>query len=459
MSHTTETTPLPDAARTDASETELRAVLGAKVVRDGEIYDRAVAVWSASVTQRPAFVVACESALDVQNAVRLSTRLNIPLSVRGGGHDWAGRSIRQGGVMLDLTRLDDVTVEGQTASVGGGATSSAVLAAAHAVGMTAVTGTVGSVGFAGLALGGGYGRLVGQYGLAADTIVGATVVLADGRIVDTDSEHEPDLLWALTGGGGNFGVVTELRVRLHPITDMTTGFLAFPVEEGGSVLRGWRVLAESAPDELAAMFGAMCGPDGTPFLFMAPSWSGTGDDGQRALQKVRALGHPFVDTEDRTSIADVVGSMDGLFPTGRHYELRTRNLTELTDGAIDALLKGAASLTSPFSALNIHHFHGAATRVDPAATAFGLRREHLLVEIIAAWDDDTTAATHRDWLDRTTASFDAYALPGGYPNTLGPDERARADRAYGDNGPRLLAAKHHYDPDGVFQATSLPRGR
>ena len=220
---------------------ELRAAISGCVALPGdELYDEGSRVWSPAVRRRPAIIAFCKGPEDVQAAVRAARRHGLPLSVRGGGHDWAGRALRDDGLVIDLTGMRDVAVDPRAlvATVAGGARVKDVAAAAGAHGLVAALGLCGTVGMAGLNLGGGYGPLSSAYGLAADNLLGAEIVLADGRRVTTGPDAEPDLFWALRGGGGNFGVVTSLRVRLHPAGDMLAGSFIYNFNEAGAVLRG-----------------------------------------------------------------------------------------------------------------------------------------------------------------------------------------------------------------------------
>src|SRR5262245_10455859 len=281
----------------------LTAQLGAaKVLSSGPAYDEARRVWNATVACRPALIVRCESTGDVQSPVRAATTCGLSLSVRGGGHDWAGRAL-QGELVVDLTRMRHVSVEGRMATVGGGATSMEVAEASHPHGLAAVTGTMGCVGMAGLTLGGGYGPLTVRFGMASDNLLGAEVVLADGRVVRTDETHEPDLFWALRGGGGNFGVVTGLRVQLHPVADVSAGVVAFPWGQARSVFKAYDDMAATIPDELTLTPGFLPGPDGKPTVLMLHAWCGDRGEDERVLDEVKGLGAPSLVQVGRTSPA------------------------------------------------------------------------------------------------------------------------------------------------------------
>jgi FAD/FMN-containing dehydrogenase len=328
-----------------------------------------------------------------------------------------------------------------------------VLDAARPHGYAAAVGTVSSVGFAGLTLGGGYGTLIGVIGLGVDNLLSAEVVLADGRVVTADPHHEPDLFWALRGGGGNFGVVTELRTRLHPLATVTTGTVAFGWHQARSVLRGWRDLVASADDALDVMFGAMSTPAGL-VLYTVPTWAGDPGDAAGQVARVRALGDPVLDDVDRRALADAVHALDEVFPRG-NYRCGSRILPGLTDGAIDAFLRSAEAMPAT-CVLNVHHAHGAAARVPVTETAYAYRDDHLVVEIIGAWADGDGAA-ESGWVRDTERRLDGHALAGGWANFMARGDQ-RAQDAYGINTGRLLTVKSHYDPDAVFTAIPLPTG-
>jgi hypothetical protein len=348
------------------------------------------------------------------------------------------------------------------ATVGGGATANDLIAAAAASGQSAATGTVGAVGMAGLTLGGGYGPLNGVAGLAADNLLGAEVVLADGTVVTATEASEPDLLWALRGGGGNFGVVTSMTVRLHQVPVVCTGQVIFPFGQARDVLAGFGELIAGAPDELTVQAGFLSAPDGTPVLFFLPTWSGAPDDSAPWVKRLESLGTPVMSAVGPAEYGEPLRRGDQMFARdGRHYAIRTRNLAALTPQTVDALVAAAAARTSPLSAINMHHFHGTAARVPLPATPFGVRQPHLMAEIIASWrpvagQDSDTAAAHRRWADTTAEQLSPHALPGGYPNLLTADEPDRVAHAYGPNTPRLIAVKQAYDPGNVFTATPLP---
>jgi hypothetical protein len=433
---------------------------GRVVLRGDDDYARTRKIWNSAVENQPALFAVCETSGDVQASVRVARRNGLPFSVRGGGHDWAGRALCADGLVIDLSRMRQVVVDpdSRVATVAGGASNKDVAVAAGSHGLLAALGNCGAVGIAGLALGGGYGPFNGLYGLAADNLLGAEVVLADGRLVRIGPDEEPELFWAIRGGGGNFGVVTSLRVQLHETHHMLAGPIVYPWSEAEPVLRRYAAFAATMPDELGISVGMPSGPDGQPMLLLLPLWNGDKRRGERIISDLQALGTPQLAHVGPMNYGDMLARFDAAVDAadGCHWETRTRSLSALTPGAIDATVTAVARRTSPHSMVNWHHLHGAATRIPAEAMAFGLRQEHFMVEIVAGWEPDgSNGAAHRQWAQDLWESLAPFALPGGYGNFLTPRDREQIRDAYGSNGARLRALKRRFDPDGVF-ASAIP---
>jgi len=306
MTTPTQLSPPAAAAR------RLRSSLRGTVVAAADApYDTARQIWNGAVGHRPALIVRCADDQDVAAAIRAAREHGLPLSVRGGGHDWAGRALRDGGVVLDLSAMRAVTVDPatRTAVAQGGATAGDVVAAAAGYGLAPVTGTVKSVGMAGLTLAGGYGPLCGRHGLALDNLLGADVILADRRHVTASDTGDADLYWALRGGGATFGVVTAARYRLHPLPSVLAGLILFPLDQAGGVLRGYAEIAAAAPDELTIMTGFL-NAGGQMLLFLFPAWSGDPARGQDAIAALQRLGTPVMSQVAPMPYAGVLGMFD-----------------------------------------------------------------------------------------------------------------------------------------------------
>lgn len=330
-----------------------------------------------------------------------------------------------------------------------------MVAAAAPRALNVATGTAGAVGMAGLTMGGGYGPLLGTYGLAADNLLGARVVLADGRVVSTD--EDPELLWALRGGGGNFGVVTSMQIRLHPDRGLLGGVVVFEGDQS-EVLGRYADLLAGGPEELPTLMEMTEMPGLGPCLLGVPVWSGAPDEAQAAMDAVIGLGRAVSAPVGPTTQQQLLAQFDQQIPTGMHWTLRTRTIATLTDELIDLLLAAPRDRPGPGCGIGIRQFHGAATRRGPEDSAFGRREEHLVVEISAgrAPDDDHHHA-HRSWAETLHAGLAPHALPGGYPNFLTADRTDQVAHAYGPGRSRLMAAKAAYDPTGVFTATPCHR--
>jgi FAD/FMN-containing dehydrogenase len=284
-------------------------------------------------------------------------------------------------------------------------------------------------------------------------------VLADGRLVHCDDRENPDLFWALRGGGGNFGVITSMRVRLHPIRQALAGMMLFPWSEAESVLRGYAELIADAPDELSVLSGMLSAPDGSPVVLLAPMWIGEASRGEELIARLRQIGTPVMDRVGTITYLDWLGLFESAAPLGRHYAAQNRSLAALTPKVISTLVAGGQQKSSPFSVIILHDFRGVPTRVPLTATAFGLRKEHFMVEIIAAWEPtaEDDGQNHREWARTVSENLAPHALPGGYPNMLGPDDYEQTAHAYGANTGRLQQLKRLFDPDSVFtSAISLP---
>ncbi|MCG7310534.1 FAD-binding oxidoreductase [Brachybacterium sp. ACRRE] len=419
-----------------------------------DMYARSLDLWNGGVTTRPAVIARPTSTDEVSSLVRLAREHDAPLAVRGGGHDWLGRSLAADGLTIELADLRDVRIEGTEAVVGGGALARDLVAESSPRGLLAATGTAGSVGLAGLSLAGGYGPLLGTAGLACDNIMGAEVVLADGTV--TSTQEDPELLWALRGGGGNFGVVTSMRIALHRDPGIVGGTVLFPGSQAATVLDGCAELIARGTRGLTLLAELTHVPDVGPSVLVVAVWSGEPDGAGPALDAVRGLGTPLVEDVKPTTQQDLLAGFDQQVPHGMHWCMRARTVRALTPEVIQTLLAAAEDRPGPGAGIGMRQFHGAATDVPADATAFGRREEHVALEISAGWTDGEDPHPYVEWAEEVRRTLEPLALPGGYPNFLAPQFTDQVAASYGGHADRLRTAKARFDPDGVFTATPLP---
>lgn len=423
-------------------------------------YDAARAVWALS-TSVPKVIAQTRTNRDVQQIIRLARAYDLPVSVKGGGHDWAGRALCDG-VVIDLSLMRGAAIVdgGRECRVGGGARGIDLFPLTDPLGVAPVTGSVGLVGLAGLTLGGGYGSLTGRFGLACDNLVSADVVMADGNIVTAKAGAEEELLWALRGGGGNFGVVTSLNLRLHELASVRSGMILYELEDAETVFNGVAEICESAPDELIVQTGMLPGPGGSCVVAVLPTWSGPSTEGALRIAPLLELGTPLmVDVHER-SYGDSRTVFDSLIVNGRRTFAETRWLRRVDSESTRILVEQMRNRPSALCSVLTHEFRGAAARIHSEATAFGFRERHVLIEILAQVDLEAPGdgAAERRWVDETCNLLDSQALPGGYANMLPiVDPKRRANQAYGANSERIAAAKIRFDPSNFFSsAIGLP---
>jgi len=453
---------------TDPIERTLRRLceqLSGRLSKPGDDrYAAATAIWAKPVGPMPRAVAHCRTPEDVQSAIRAARDCQVPLSVRGGGHDWAGRALCDG-LVVDLSGMKEVVIgsDNRTAQISGGARAADVLAVTDPFDLAAVTGSVGAVGMAGFTLGGDYGALIGRFGLALDNLLAAEVVLADGRVVVAKHDNEEELFWALRGGGGNFGVVTAMRHRLHNLPSVRSGMLIYPSSEAQAILESCADITASTPEGLTVQLGFVADPDGAPVVFVAPTWCGLPEEGEARVAPFLKLGTLLASTVEVTSYSASLTAFDAYIVNGQRTFMETCWLPALDSRSTGVFIQAMETAVSPGCAVFTHEFKGAASRVPEAATAFGLRRDHVLVEILATFADRSDRLEeqrHQQWARTTLRDFDKMVLPGGYPNLLAGGDADRAAKSYGGNVERLVKAKRHYDPDNVFcSAIPLPVGQ
>jgi FAD/FMN-containing dehydrogenase len=427
--------------------------IAADVIRPGDpLYDNARAVFNAMIDRRPLAIVRCRDARDVAAGIRYTREHYLALSVRGGGHSVAGNAVCDGGIMLDLSGMKNVSVDPhrRIAHAGPGLLLGDLDGATQPHGLATPLGVMSGTGIAGLTLGGGLGWLNGRYGLTCDNLIGAEVVTADGEVLRVGEDEHPDLLWGLRGGGGNLAVATSFTYRLHPAASVLAGALAYPWTAARDVLRHHHDVMAAAPDELTSLVSLGIDPTGTPTVTVVVCWSGEPAEGQQALRPLRSFGPPLDDSIQMLPYLDWQRVPDAGFPPGRQHYWKSGYLRRLTDAALDALLAIPPTIPTPQTAVGLQGLRGAAARVPVDATAFPHRATQYDLLILTQWSDPARSDDHVGW---TRSAFDAlqpHLEDAVYVNNLGTEGPERVRAAYGSNHARLATLKRAYDPTNVF---------
>jgi FAD/FMN-containing dehydrogenase len=401
-------------------------------------------------------------------AVDLARRHNLLLAVRGGGHNVAGHAVCDGGLVIDLSEMRSVRVDpqGRVARVGGGATLRDLDHETQAFGLAAPVGVVSETGVAGLTLGGGYGWLTRKHGLSIDNLLSVDIVTADGRLCKASPTENPDLFWAIRGGGGNFGVVTSFEFRLHPVGPRVMVAIPFyPATEAGEALRSFREYMATAPEEvfvLAEFWSLPEGPGfpgeraGEPVILFVGVYAGPVEEGQRVLQPLREFDTPIADLSGPQSWVDLQRFYDEDYPDGMLYYWKSIYLDELSDGAIEALTAHSVERPSELSNVDVWYLGGAFSRVGPEETAFGPRDAQIMVGVEANWTERERSEANVAWAREAIASLRPFSSGGSYVNFGGFEEESDqvVQEVYRRNLERLTRIKARYDPDNLFRVNS-----
>ncbi|MEJ8809772.1 FAD-binding oxidoreductase [Variovorax ureilyticus] len=434
------------------------------VLRMGDAaYDEARKIWNATVDRRPALIARCTSAADVQAGVQFAAKHRMLLSVRGGGHHIAGNAVAEGGLMLDMSGMKTVDVDAakRTARVGAGALLSDFDKAAQAHGLATPLGINSTTGVAGLTLGGGFGWLTRRYGLTVDNLMSIDVVTADGARRTASATSEPDLFWAMRGGGGNFGVATSFEFKLHPVgPEVYSGLVVYPFAQAQKVLRAWRDFNRTSPDALSVWTVMRKAPPlpflpesahGTEVVIFPLVYCGEMKDGEGAAAPVTKFGDPIAVALGPNPYAGFQTAFDPLLAPGSRNYWKSNNFSDLSDEALDMLIANIGRLPGPACEIFMAQLGGAMARVKQSETAFPGRDAHYIMNVHGRWDDPADDDKVRDWARRVFQEAAPHATASGYVNFLTEDEAARVEGSYGANYARLQTAKRKYDPDNLFR--------
>jgi len=426
-------------------------------------YDEARKIWNATVDRRPAVIARCAGPADVRRAVDYARENQLVISVRGGGHNIAGTAVCDDGMMIDLSPMKSVRIDPVRARafVEPGATLSDLDHEAQAFGLAVPLGINSTTGVAGLTLGGGFGWLTRRFGMTVDNLVSADVVTADGQLLHASESENPDLFWALRGGGGNFGVVTMFEFQLHPVgPEVYGGLVVVPLEQGREALARYRDALRSMPPELTVWAVLRQAPPlpflpasvhGKPIVAFASCYTGGVDKGPDALQVVRGLGEPYGEHLGPMPYAAWQKAFDPLLTPGARNYWKSHNIGELEDGLIDAVVSAVQNVPSPQCEIFFRHIAGAAMQVPVSATAYPHRSAQFAMNVHGRWDDPKDDERCIAWARDIFKATEPWSQGGVYVNFLTQDETARVGAAYGENFDRLVQVKTRYDPHNLFR--------
>jgi hypothetical protein len=433
-------------------------------------YENARAVWNGMVARTPGLIARCADISDVQNAVRAGCDSGILTAVRCGGHSLAGFSTCDGGMVIDLSRMRQVTVDpgARRARFAGGCLLGSIDTATQKAGLVFPSGVVSHTGAGGLILGGGTGWLTRRFGLSCDNVEGFTLVTADGSVVRAHARENVDLFWALRGGGGNFGVVTEFEVKLHPLTAVVLAEGLSPEADIRRLLECWRELMANAPFDLKWNVDLRLAPHtdtvpmglrGRPVASSSLVWTGEPEAGRPYLEQALSMCSPDSVSNRLMSFLDLQTMADGAFPHGRRYYTKSGYFPDLDDNTIDRLLDAVVTIPSSETQIELAYLGGAAGRFAASETAFGDRSAPFIMNLLANWSEASADAGNISWVRGLFDKLRPAMKPGVYVNFMSGDEQDRVPEAYRERWDRMVAVKSHYDPNNFFRLNqNVPPG-
>lgn len=446
----------------DTTETLKDNLKGRMVLPDDPGYNEVREIWNAMIDRRPAVIVQCAQTDDVRHAITFARENGLEISIRGAGHNIAGNALCDDGVMIDLSTMANVRVDSgkRRAYVQPGATLADLDKATQAHGLATPVGINSTTGIAGLTLGGGFGWLTRKYGMTVDNLVSAEVITADGRKVRASEDENADLFWAIRGGGGNFGVVTEFEFALHPVgPEILAGLIIFPFDQAKQVLTQYRKFVESAPEELTVWVILRKAPPlpflpeevhGKPVVVLAIFYAGDIAEGERLIEPLRSFGEAHGKHIGAQPYTEWQQAFDPLLTPGARNYWKSHNFREISDGALDSMIEFAGRLPSPQCEIFVGLIGGAPNRVPADAMAYSSRDARFVLNVHARWDETAQDETCIGWARAFFKASAPYASGGAYVNFMTEEEGDRVAAAYGPNYQRLVQIKKQYDPENIF---------
>jgi FAD binding domain/Berberine and berberine like len=433
------------------------------LVRPGDSgYQDARAIWNGMVARSPGLIARCADVSDVQSAVRAASEVGILTAIRCGGHSLAGFSTCDDGLVIDLSPMRHVTVdpEARRARISGGCLLGSIDTATQKAGLVFPSGVVSHTGASGLILGGGTGWLTRRFGLSCDNVDGFTLVTADSSVVRANSKENPDLFWALRGGGGNFGVVTEFELKLHPLSSVVLAEGLTPEADIRRLLECWRDFMADAPIDLKWNIDLRLAPHmrnvpvklrGRPVASSSLVWTGDTEAGRPYLESALSMCNPESMSSKVVPFLDLQTIADDAFPHGRRYYTKSGYFTYLDDSTIDRMLEAVSTIPSSETQIELAYLGGAAARVGAQETAFGDRSAPFIMNLLANWSEPSADAGNVSWIRGLFSKLRPAMKPGVYVNFMSGDEQDRVPEAYRERWDRMVAVKTHYDPHNFFR--------
>ena len=433
---------------------ELQPSFKGKILFEGDVeYDSARQIWNGMINRKPALIAQCLDKEDIIQAVKFARKNELLVSVRGGGHNVSGNAVCNGGIMIDLSLMKKVEVdtEKKVAHVEMGATWGDFDKATQQFGLSTTGGLITTTGVAGLTLGGGVGWLVRKCGLSCDNLIEAEIITADGNIVKASLQENPDLLWGIRGGGGNFGIVSSITLRLHEVSTVIGGMIIHTRDKSKEAIQFYREFMKTAPEELTLYTALLTSPEGIPIVAFIGCYCGDIEKGEAVMKPLHEFGTPVADLIQPIPYLQMQSMLDAGFPKGNRYYWKSGFLKELSDDVIDVIVSHMESNPSPGSATILEMYGGVASHEPEGGSAYPHRQSEFDLVIISNWPDKQEDDKNINWTRNIWEALQPYLSHKAYVNALGVEGADRVKEAYGDNYQKLAELKRKYDPDNFFR--------
>ena len=433
---------------------KLRLLFRGNILINGDAeYDIVRKIWNGMIDRKPALIAQCINKNDVVEAIKFAKKNDLLVSVRGGGHNVSGNAICNDGIMIDLSLMKKVEVDPgeKIAHVEMGATWSDFDIATQLHGLSTTGGLISTTGVAGLTIGGGVGWLVRKHGLTCDNLIEAEVVTAEGKLIKTSLLENPDLLWGIRGGGGNFGIITSIALRLHNVSTVLGGMIIHTRDKAKEAIQFYREFMKTAPDELTLYAALLTSPEGVPIITFMGCYCGDIEKGATVMKPLHEYGSPVADLIQPIPYLQMQSMLDAGFPKGNRYYWKSSFLKELSDDAIDLIVSHMEVNPSPYSATIIELYGGVASHEPEGGSSYPHRQPEFDLVIISNWIDKQDDEKNITWTRNIWEAIQSFLSHKVYVNALGVEGDDRVKEAYGENYQKLTELKRKYDPDNFFR--------